>query len=157
MSFTTDPKDPDLGHGADDKRVPMNKKYLVLSDEERAKGFVRPLRYSYKHVGIAGPAHPTRDLTDRERELYGEHGFIKFEPYPHSSSSAMGRFWTKDQLDQVGKGCGSITTMGRPLAETYARQPGFYGATYCCACEKHRPVGADGEFVWDGTDERVGT
>lgn len=156
MSFTSDPEDPELGRGVDGEPVPMNKKYLVLSEEERAKGFVRPLRFSYRHVGIAGPVHPARDLTERERELYGRHGYIKFEPYPHSSA-ATGRFWTQQQLDDVGNGCGSVTTMGAPLAETYARQPGFYGATYCCTCMKHRPVGADGEFVWEGTDERVGT
>lgn len=33
------------------------------------------------------------------------------------------------------------------LAETYAREPGFYGSTYCCSCRMHRPVGAGGEFV----------
>jgi hypothetical protein len=53
--------------------------------------------------------------------------------------------------------CGGITTMGSALAETYARDPSFYGATYCAKCQMHRPVGADGEFVWQGTDQRVGT
>jgi hypothetical protein len=77
--------------------------YVILSDEERAKGFVRPVRDAYKH----------------ER-------------------------------------CGSVTTMGRKFAETYARQPDFYGATYCCSCRKHFPVGADGEFVWVGTEIKVG-
>jgi hypothetical protein len=37
MSETTDPSDPRLGHGADDKPVPQNEAYLVLSDEERAR------------------------------------------------------------------------------------------------------------------------
>lgn len=41
--------------------------------------------------------------------------------------------------------CGSITTMGRALSETYARDPGFYGATFCCSCNAHYPVA---EFVW---------
>lgn len=53
--------------------------------------------------------------------------------------------------------CGSVTTMGQALAETYAADPSFYGATMCVACRGHFPVGADGEFVWDGTDEKVGT
>src|SRR6185312_12812982 len=44
--------------------------------------------------------------------------------------------------------CGSTTTMSREIAETYAAQPTHYGSTYCCACRKHRPVGADGEFYW---------
>jgi hypothetical protein len=47
--------------------------------------------------------------------------------------------------------------MGQAIAETYARDPKFYGATYCVHCDMHRPVGPDGEFVWDGTDEKVGT
>lgn len=97
MSLTTDPKDPRLGHGSDDKPVPQNEVYLVLSDEELAKGFVRPVRSSYKHLP-----------------------------------------------------CGCVTTMGQKLAETYARDPKFYGATYCVNCAMHRPVA---EFVWvaDGT------
>ena len=65
--------------------------------------------------------------------------------------------WTLDQLNHIDKGCGFVTTMGDALAETYARQPGFYGSTYCVNCAMHLPVGLDGEFVWDGTDERVGT
>ncbi len=46
--------------------------------------------------------------------------------------------------------CGSITTMGEGIARTYARDPQFYGATYCCHCQMHRPVT---EFRWldDGT------
>jgi hypothetical protein len=47
--LTTNPDHADLGHGADDKPVPQNKCYLVLSDAERAKGFVRPVRRSYVH------------------------------------------------------------------------------------------------------------
>lgn len=101
MSLTTDPKDPRLVRGVDTESRPQNEVYLVLSEEERAKGFVRPVRRTYLH-----------------------------------------------------KACGSITTMGTALAETYARDPKFYGATYCCACQKHLPVS---EFVWDGTDQLVGS
>ena len=53
--------------------------------------------------------------------------------------------------------CGATTTMGHALAETYAREPDFYSGTFCATCRAHFPVGADGEFVWAGTDERVGT
>lgn len=160
MTLTTDPNDPRLGHGADQKPGPQNAVYLVLSNEERAKGFVRPLRRSYRHVGIPGPTYALRDLTEDELARYAELGYVKFEDYPQprpDGSSTVGRFWTKRQLDAVGNGCGTVTTMGLALAETYARNPGFYGATYCCGCEMHRPVGRDGEFVWEGTDERVGT
>ena len=48
--------------------------------------------------------------------------------------------------------CGRVTTMALPLAETYARDPGFYGATYCSGCNMHRPVGKYGEFTWVGED-----
>jgi len=96
--LTTDPKDPRLGHGVDTEPVPQNEAYLVLSEEERAQGFVRPVRRAYVH-----------------------------------------------------KTCGSLTMMSRAIAETYARDPKFYGATYCCACQKHLPVS---EFAWD---DGVGT
>ena len=109
MSTTSDPGDPRLGHGTDAEPVPMNEAYLVLSEEERAKGFTRPLRRSYTHAT-----------------------------------------------------CGMVTTMGPALAETYATEPGFYGATYCAHCRMHRPVGEAGEFTWveaDGDDYgvKVGT
>ncbi|MGZ8286108.1 MAG: hypothetical protein ACXW27_08950 [Allosphingosinicella sp.] len=78
--------------------------YVVLAEEERAKGFIRPVRRSYRHLK-----------------------------------------------------CGTVTTMGQALAETYARDPFFYSGTFCCGCRTHFPTGADGEFVWDGTDERAGT
>jgi hypothetical protein len=47
--------------------------------------------------------------------------------------------------------------MGQTLAETYARDPGFYSGTFCCGCSAHFPVGANGEFVWDKSTEKVGT
>lgn len=78
--------------------------YVVLAEEECAKGFVRPVRHSYRHLK-----------------------------------------------------CGVVTTMGQSLAETYARNPAFYSGTFCCGCGTHFPVGPDGEFVWDGTSEKVGT
>jgi hypothetical protein len=152
MSVTDKREELDTTIGPDG----MQKSYLVLSEEERAKGFVRPVRKSYKHVGIAGPKFPTRDLTPDEVLLWGGESFVKYEEYPEGSHG-RGRFWTQEQLDKVGKGCGTVTTMSQPLAETYARQPGFYGGTFCAGCGVHLPVGEDGEFVWFGTEERVGT
>lgn len=81
----------------------QQKGYVVLTDAERAKGFVRPVRRTYVHLT-----------------------------------------------------CDTPTTMGDRIAETYARDPGFYSGTFCVACKAHFPVGADGEFVWpDGS--KVGT
>lgn len=54
MSLTDDPNDPRLTRGADETPVPQAPAYLVLSDEERAKGFVRPVRRSYVHDRVGG-------------------------------------------------------------------------------------------------------
>lgn len=149
-------------HREIDPKTGMQKGYVVLSAEERAKGFVQPVRRSYRHVGIAGPANPLRDLTEDEKARYAAYGYVKYEDYDTGSKgisddSVVGRFWTQQDLDRVGKGCGRVTTMGQALAETYARNPKFYGGTFCAICHRHFPVGAQGEFVWEGTDERVGT
>src|SRR6266496_1048538 len=61
MGLTTDPNDLRLGHGPNDEPVPQNEVYLVLSENERAKGFVRPLRTSYVHVGVGGTAENLKD------------------------------------------------------------------------------------------------
>lgn len=103
MSLTNDPQDPDLHKTGPDGQ---NLKYLVLSDEERAKGFVRPVRTTYIHLK-----------------------------------------------------CGSLTTMGLALSETYARDPKFYGATFCCSCRNYFPLlDQDGKraFVWDKDRTGVG-
>jgi hypothetical protein len=132
--------------------------HWVLCESERAKGFVRPLRKSYQHIGRPGPEFPLRDLTEDQRKRYGEYRYVKFEEYPEGHhGSAIGRYWTQEQLDKIGKGCGTVTSMPRPIAETYARSPGYYGSTWCCGCGQYLPVGRDGEFVWAGTSERVGT
>jgi hypothetical protein len=133
--------------------------YWVLSAEERAKGFVEPVRKSYRHVGISGPKPGAlRDLNAEEKERYGKYDYVKFETYEKGhKSAAVGRFWTQTQLDSVGKGCGAVTSMSSTIAETYARQPEFYGSTFCVNCGTHLRVGEDGEFVWEGTRQRVGT
>lgn len=132
----------------------MQREYVVLSEEERAKGFVRPVRRSYKHVGAGGPKRPLRDLTPEEHERFDRFGYAKFEAYPESESPVTGKFWTEKELATIGGGCGVVTTMSPPIAETYARDPGFYGSTFCCGCRTHLPVA---EFIWEGTDERVGS
>ena len=157
MSLVTDRKDLDPSI---DPVTGQQRTYLVLSEEERAKGFIRPVRTTYQHVGRR-PKYPLRDLTEKERGYNdgqpAEQHFVKFEEYPEGSPErarkATGRFWSQAELNS---GCGSTTSMGQVLAETYARDPNFYGGTFCSKCGAHFPVGADGEFVWlDGS--RVGT
>lgn len=73
-----------------------------------------------------------------------------------SESERLQGFVRPVRRTYVHETCGASTTMGRAIAETYARDPGFYGATYCVSCQMHRPVGAEGEFIWpDGS--KVGT
>lgn len=131
----------------------MHTQYWVLSEAERAKGFLRPVRYTYRHVGAPGPQFPMRDLTDKERARYPE--YVKFEPYPPGhEGSVTGRYWTQTQLDAIGRGCGVVTRMGALFAETWARDPRYYGGTYCVGCGAHFPVN---EFTWDGSEERLGS
>jgi hypothetical protein len=98
---TDDPSDPRLTHGPDTEPREQAEVYLVLSDDERAEGFVRPLRSSYRHLP-----------------------------------------------------CGAVTTMGNAIAETFARNPGFYGSTYCMGCRMHMPLS---EFVWGDDDSVMGS
>ena len=133
----------------------QHEKYVILSADERAKGFVRPVRTRYRHIGRPGPRFELVDLTDEQRERHRDFGYVKFEPYPESEHPITGQFWTQEQL--VDRGCGTVTTMAVEIAETYARNPSFYGGTFCAGCGTHLSVGSDGEFVWEGTEERVGT
>ncbi len=153
MSITIDRTDPRLGHGVDNTPRPQSDAYLVLSEEELAKGFVRPVRSSYIHVGDR-PRSPTRPLTPEEQARHAGCNYVAFEPNPDypEKSPVMGRFWTQQRLD--AQACGTVTTMARALAETYARDPHFYGATYCCTCQMHRPVA---EFVWQFDGQVVGS
>jgi hypothetical protein len=147
------PVPEDGSHTQIDPKTGLQKGYVILSEEERAKGFVRPVRRTYVHVGVR-PEFPTFPLTEDQQRMLGEHDYVLYEPYPKEAGrSAIGRYWTRAQLES---GCGVATTMGQSLAETYAREPGFYGGTYCVGCGTHFPVGAKGEFIWDD-GSKVGT
>jgi hypothetical protein len=132
----------------------QHESYWILSQAERQKGFIRPLRHSYVHVGPEGPLFPMRELTQEQRERFGSHWYVGFEEYPINHKYGLGKYWTQAGLDRVGKGCRTTTSMGDSIAETYARNPKHYSSTFCAACKRHFPVE---EFVWSGTDERVGS
>lgn len=152
MGLTTDPNDPTLGRGEGGKG--MNAKYLVLSEEERAKGFVRPVRRSYVHVGreVCGRIIPSDEWGEAEPEP-GKVYVCSDDPM-HEGECRIWRQATPEQLKRLERtgmlgGCGVLTTMAQAIAETYAREPSFYGATFCCGCNTHITVGERGEFVWD--------
>jgi hypothetical protein len=135
----------------------QQKAYVVLTPEERRKGFVRPVLRTYTHVGPKIPGN-LRDLTEEEHQRYDQHGYVKYQSYTNEErekrgGSVVGRFWTQSMLD--AKGCGQDTTMSQDIAETFARDPGFYsGGGFCCTCRRHVP---NEELVWKGTDEQVGS
>lgn len=80
----------------------QHQSYWILTEEERSKGFVRPVRRSYVHLK-----------------------------------------------------CGTETKMAHEIAETYARDPSYYGSTFCVYCRTHLPVEG---FVWaDSRGEKVGS
>jgi hypothetical protein len=77
MGLTTDPGDPRLTHGADPADagpVPQADVYLVLSEEERAQGFVRPVRRSYWHETCGGVTTMNQAIAEtyaRDKHFYG--------------------------------------------------------------------------------------
>lgn len=144
--------DPDgVSHRKIDPETGQQKAYVVLTAEERAKGFVEPVRRSYIHVGPSKP-EGLRELTEEEKMRYEGFGYAMFQPYD-DDDAVVGKYWTQDELDRIG-GCNGKTTIAQNIAETYARDPKFYDGTFCAVCKEHFPLG---EFVWEGTDQMVGT
>lgn len=144
-----EPVPEDRSHTEINPRTGMQKDYVVLTPEERAKGFVKPLRRSYMHNGAVGPKHPLRDLTADEMAQYAKYNYYRYEEYPQPHN-LCGKYWTKAQLDRVEKPCGTVTTMSLAIAETYARKPDFYSGTFCCGCGTHYPLE---EFTWEPDGE----
>lgn len=148
MALTTDKNDPQL-HEAQENG--QNKTYLILSDEEKAKGFVRPVRVSYKHVGKDIDITNMEELSQEDIDSGKGEIYVGYVRYNDPDSPLVGRYVRHEDLK---KGCGSITTMNQQIAETYARDPQFYGSTFCVGCNAHIVVE---EFVWVGTNEKVGS
>jgi len=101
--MTTDRNDPRLNIIRYDGQ---QETHIVLSEEERSKGFIRPIRLGYKHLL-----------------------------------------------------CNSETTIGRSIAETYAREPTFYGSTFCVNCGDYfslRLEDNEPAFLWDCDGTPVG-
>ena len=161
MSLTTDRNDPKLKEGQLNE-TGQHEIYLVLPEEEISKGFVRPVRNAYVHVGkklLYKGIHRMLDEDEREEYLDKKYVAVMTVLVDETGKFMGGSYVTQKELDawESGKligGCGTTTTMGKELSETYARNPNFYGATFCCGCNKHLPVE---EFVWKGTNQIVGS
>ena len=52
--------------------------------------------------------------------------------------------------------CYTVSIMSQELAESYARNPDFYSGAFCCCCLENFPVGQNGDFVWEGSNDKVG-
>lgn len=163
MSLTTDPNAPCLGRGVDKEEVGQNECYLVLSEEEIKKGYVRPVRTKYEHRGKDLRSFGIPKILSAEiQEDYKEQGYYAYaEALPeyrektHCIGSYLSRYDFETYKDGFAGGCGVETRMNETIAQTYARQPSFYGATYCMGCKKHLDVR---EFVWsDNPDQVVGS
>lgn len=124
--------------------------YVVLTPEERAKGFVKPLRDSYIHRGAPALSNNLRDLTEQEQQEHGKYGYVKFEEYGPERDPLVGKFWTQAEIERAGRRCGGLTTMSRSIAETYARNPNFYSGTFCVGCGAHFDLN---EFTWEPDGE----
>ncbi len=118
----------------------------VLRNEDGTLAFKQPIRNAYRHTGSVGPEYPLRELTDEEHERYDQYRYVRCEVYPQDGRHVLGRYWTQAQLDAIGKGCGTVTTMrGDDLCLTYATNPTYYGRTFCVGCGEHLPLD---QFVW---------
>lgn len=149
------PVPEDGSHRTIDPTTGLQKGYVVLSEEERAKRFVKPVRRTYIHGGhrVCG-----KDLGEYGQfsTYYGEGARrVCHEDKGHTGEcgengnsvyiATLPEF-TRLQTTGRYKGCDGSTTMSRALAETYARDPKFYSGTFCCNCHKHFPLD---EFQWE--------
>ena len=167
ISETTDGKPPREGYEHASAPAPIDSQtgqhlaYWVLSEEERKKGFIRPLRWTYRHVG--------RSVCGRIKSPLGDPTHLTIcASQPNHKGECWGVIQEVSQFEavwaerfQIIGGCNYNTTMQQALAETFAANPKYYGATFCGNCLAYFPVS---EFVWvddPGTGkpmkERVGT
>lgn len=148
-----------------DPKTGQHEAYWVLCEEERKKGFVRPVRRTYRHVGrsICGKIEPRVGAGHiYAPKLGGSISICALKPGHDGECFDVIQSVTQPEAAEAERmhtlgGCGSNTSMGQTLAETYARDPKFYGATFCCQCGGHFPVGEEGEFVWIDDGSKVGT
>lgn len=120
-----------------------------LEQAKREAAAAIPVDRSARQLSGGGP------VTEDHREIKPESGQQK--GYVVLTPAERAKGFTRPFRDAYRHlKCGKITTMSRDIAETYARDPGFYSGTFCTTCRAHFPVGESGEFTWYEMDGREG-
>lgn len=91
------------GHREIDALTGQQKGYVVLSDEERAKGFVRPVRRSYKHMHCGTVTTMVQTLAEtyaRQPDFYS--GTFCAGCRAHYAVGSSGEFFWCDSTEKVG-------------------------------------------------------
>ena len=81
----------------------MQRDYVVLSDEERAKGFVRPVRYSYIHLKCEHSTRMSKEIAEtyaRQPDFYD--GTFCAYCRAHFPIGEKGEFIWPDTGEKVG-------------------------------------------------------
>lgn len=52
--------------------------------------------------------------------------------------------------------CGHTSSLRTGTAKLLYSNPSLYNCLKCHNCDDHFPIGKYGDFVWEGTDVRVG-
>lgn len=93
---------------------------------------------------------PVAEVRARQTNDTGQHeGYIVL--CPDERAKGFIRPYRNEYRHTV---CGGVTKMGQALSETYARDPKFYSATFCCRCNTHQPVA---EFTWTADGQQAGS
>lgn len=72
--------------------------------------------------------------------------------YERHPTTDEGEFVQPIRDTYVHEDCGSSTTMGSALAESFARDPSQYGKTFCAECGDYYPLS---QFTWQGSGQPV--
>jgi len=76
----------------------------------------------------------------------------QFERHPTTDEGEFVQPVRESYVHVDGDCDGGVTTMGRKLAESFARDPGQYGKTFCASCGDYYSLD---EFTWKGEDQRL--
>lgn len=136
-----------LGKHADEARCRQADLNARVEAERRKAAEAIPVDYTARTMIDGSPETPDHRETDPVTGM--QKGYIVL-----SAAERAKGFVRPVRRSYVHKPCGTLTTMGLALAETYARCPTFYSGTFCCGCRAHFPLT---QYVWEGTGEVLGS